>query len=111
VLTRSIHQSINAFVVFHHASHGVSLPSSRTVSPSPSLALCLPHLLSHGVSLTFSRTVCPSHCRARVSPFTDDDVRQGHWLVLLHAHVEPQWLHALVPLLAAAALPPVSSGK
>jgi hypothetical protein len=46
-----------------------------------------------------------------VSPFTDDDVRQGHWLVLLHAHVEPQWLHALVPLLAAAALPPVSSGK
>ena len=37
-------------------------------------------------------------------------MREGHWLVLLHAHAEPHWLHGLFPLLSSTTLPPVSSG-
>lgn len=37
-------------------------------------------------------------------------MREGHWLVLLHAHAESHWLHELFPLLSSTTLPPVSSG-
>jgi hypothetical protein len=64
----------------------VSLTVSPTVSPSPSLPLCLPHRLSHCVSLAVSTTVSLSPSLQRVSLTVSPTVSPSPSLPL---HVSP----------------------
>jgi hypothetical protein len=90
---------------------GPSRPVLVHHSPGEDAAACLLHaakVADMRESVTF---LSLGHNRsADVEGAILTAMREGHWLVLLHAHAEPHWLHVLLPLLSSTTLPPVSSG-